>query len=741
MITHISGWQRSSLPNVVGSWHPSASERRRTCKMIRFLGLLPLLFLLACDSGGSRDPNQPQKPSQDGVLVAKISGMIDQPTVAFVHRALRVVEAGSYQALVLDIDTPGGLIDSMNQIESALKRLSASNVITVAYVSNEAFSAGAYIAFSCKRTYMAERSSIGAITPVIMGPAGVVDIPDADVRRKSYSAMRTKVRALLELRPGHTEDLLLLGEAMVDPDMRVIEVTLRQANGLEQRKLMSADRVAALESDESVEIISQQPISQQSPISLTAGEALEFGFSSGTYGTLEEMVREEFGVSLPDRLEPNWSEATVSWLDGFKPVLFVLGFLLLVIEAKTPGIFVPGVMGVLLIGLGFFSSYLVGLADWTEILLFGLGLTCIFVEILVLPGTFIFGLAGFISVVFALILSQQHFVIPENAAEVNILQSNVLDMFWLIVLVIAGAVVLSRYMPRIPWFNRILLSPPEKLTGTSTRFTADEMPRLALAGVEGVTLTDLRPAGSANLGADRYDVVSQGGWIEKGQAVRVVEIQGNRIVVESCETGDKEEGAESGVADIGLLAFLVIVGIGLVIAEVFFVSFGVLSICAAVSFSTAIFLAFLDYGPGTGISFLIISLGGAAAAAYGAIKYLPNTRFGKALILSGDEQARMRHGGQEPDLSGHMDQRGEASSDLRPAGFAILAGKRVDVVTRGEMIEKASPIKVIEVEGNRVVVTLDTDPPANQQDSTTDLSDSAPGGSESEASTPPTNSF
>ncbi|MHC5064004.1 MAG: hypothetical protein ACYTG5_08515, partial [Planctomycetota bacterium] len=245
--------------------------------MIRFLGILPLLLLLGCDSGLGREAGQAQEPTQDGVLVAQISGVIDTPTVAFVHRALRKVEAGSYQALVLDIDTPGGLITAMKEIESALDRLWESNVITVAYVRNQAFSAGAYIAFSCKRTYMAERSSIGAITPVQMGPAGVSDIPDPGVRRKMFSAMRTEVRGLLERREGSTPDLLLLGEAMVDPDMRVIEVTMRRENGLEERKLMSADAVAALEGDDKVEIVSQQPISQQSPISLTAGEALEFG--------------------------------------------------------------------------------------------------------------------------------------------------------------------------------------------------------------------------------------------------------------------------------------------------------------------------------------------------------------------------------------------------------------------------------------------------------------------------------
>lgn len=640
--------------------------------------------------------------SQEAILVVPIEGVIDAPTVALVHRALREVERGGYQALILDIDTPGGQIQSMRDIEATLRSLRESHFPTVAFV-RQAFSAGAYIAFSCSRTFMSEQSSIGAITPVQAGPGGIAGIADEDVRRKLISALRSEVRSLLELRPGSSADLLLLGEAMVDPDMRIFEVRYGRDGGLEERKLVSAETFAALENDAAVEIFSQAPIGHQSPISLTAGEALDFGFSQGTYGSLEEMIREEFNVQRIEVLEPSWSESAVSWLEGFKPMLFVLGILLLVIEAKTPGIFIPGVMGALFIGLGMFSSYLVGLAEWTEILLFVLGLICIFVEILVLPGTLIFGLVGFLCVVLSLILSQQSFILPENASQQAILTDNILGMFWLIVLVVTGVIVLSRFMPKIPWVNRVLLLPPSALTGSSTQFAREMGPDwVALADASGVTLTDLRPAGSAELGDDRVDVVSEGGWIAKGKQVRVVDVQGNRIVVAPLED------PESGVASIGLLAFLVLLGFALVIAEVFFVSFGVLSIAASLSMATAVFLAFLDHGPTTGMSFLILSLGGSAAAIYFGFKYLPQTSIGKALILSGDEQVKMRKAAQEPELGAFMGRFGVASSDLRPAGFAAFDGQRVDVVTRGELIEKGSRLKVIQVEGNRVVVTLDT---------------------------------
>ena len=56
-----------------------------------------------------------------------------------------------------------------------------------------------------------------------------------------------------------------------------------------------------------------------------------------------------------------------------------------------------------------------------------------------------------------------------------------------------------------------------------------------LVGTAGVAATDLRPAGGADLAGERYDVVTQGEFIDRGTAVRVVEVEGFRVVVEAVE--------------------------------------------------------------------------------------------------------------------------------------------------------------------------------------------------------------
>jgi membrane-bound ClpP family serine protease len=370
---------------------------------------------------------------------------------------------------------------------------------------------------------------------------------------------------------------------------------------------------------------------------------------------------------------------------------------------KAPGLVVPGVLGVLLIALGLFSSYLVGLADWTEILLFVLGLGFVGIELFVLPGTIVFGLAGFVSIVLALILSQQTFVLPSNAVQSAILENNLLDILYLLVLVILGAAVFYKFMPKIPFFNRALLEPPDApRTGESTRFERGGGDRAALVGSVGVAVTDLRPSGIFEIsGGVRHDVVSNGGFIARGRSVRVLEAEGNRIVVEAVDNGGS---GESGEVPVEVLFLLVIVGLGMIVAEVFFISAGILSVGAAVSLVSAVFLAFTGHGQAVGFLVLALAAVGAPAALAFALKVLPRTAIGRRILLSGPDHDLVSGAAQEIGLDELRGRTGTTQSVLRPTGFARIDGRRIDVVTRGELIERGAEIEVIEVEGNRVVV-------------------------------------
>ena len=93
--------------------------------------------------------------------------------------------------------------------------------------------------------------------------------------------------------------------------------------------------------------------------------------------------------------------------------------------------------------------------------------------------------------------------------------------------------VVARYLPHIPYANRLVLAPPgEKEGAEDAMASAGTYEALtALLGAVGTAATVLRPAGMARFGDAYVDVVSEGNYIPAGARVQVIEIEGNRVVV------------------------------------------------------------------------------------------------------------------------------------------------------------------------------------------------------------------
>lgn len=157
---------------------------------------------------------------------------------------------------------------------------------------------------------------------------------------------------------------------------------------------------------------------------------------------------------------------------------------------------------------------------------------------------------------------------------------------------------------------------------------------------------------------------------------------------------------------IPVLICMVLVGLALVVAEVFFVSFGVLAVMSGVMLVSAVFYAF-GHDLITGFTFLTFCAIGVPLTIKLAFVVLPRTALGRQLYLSGSDADEVAGAAQEDGLETLIGQCGIAMCDLRPAGYATIAGRRVDVVTRGELIEESSPVKVIKIESNQVFVALE----------------------------------
>jgi membrane-bound serine protease (ClpP class) len=181
-------------------------------------------------------------------------------------------------------------------------------------------------------------------------------------------------------------------------------------------------------------------------------------------------------------------------------------------------------------------------------------------------------------------------------------------------------------------------------------------------------------------------------------------VQGNRVVVASerpgSEGGAASRGGENG--SVGVVILLCVVGLALLVAEVMFVSFGIIATMAGAALFGAVFVAFQE-SISFGVTMVVVEAIAAPIVLAFSFKLLPKTRFGKALILAGPT-VETKAAAADARLSDFQGREGVTLSPLRPAGFARIDGKKVDVVTRGEMLEADCPVVVIEVSGNRVVV-------------------------------------
>jgi len=429
------------------------------------------------------------------VYVIPIDGVIDLGLAPFVERTLTEATAEQAAAVILEINTFGGRVDAAVLIRDALLR---TPVRTIAFVNKRAISAGALIALATTTIAMAEGGTLGAATPVAMGAPGG---PAQPVEEKTVSYMRKEFRATAEARKRPP----LLAEAMVDADVEVPGLS-------EKGKLLT----------------------------LTTDEALEHKIAEVRADTVEAvLMATDLGGADMRRIPQTWAETLVRVLTHpvFSSILLAIGMLGLIIEVQTPGIGLPGGVGLVCLGLFFWGHWLVALAGWEELLLMGTGLVLLVVEIFITPGFGVAGLLGIGALLGGLGLS----VVGAGATWDVMLRAGGRVAASLLLAVI-GAAVMLRALPRLPFGRRLVLE--EELTAQAGYASAPESDR-RWVGKHGTTLTPLRPAGMAEFDGERVDVVSEGVFLEVGQPIHVLRVDGNRIVVRS-GAGEGTGGSHDG---------------------------------------------------------------------------------------------------------------------------------------------------------------------------------------------------
>jgi membrane-bound serine protease (ClpP class) len=194
-----------------------------------------------------------------------------------------------------------------------------------------------------------------------------------------------------------------------------------------------------------------------------------------------------------------------------------------ILEIRSPGFGVPGILGIGSLALFFWGHWLVQLAGWEEILLVGSGFVLLMAEIFVIPG---FGIAGVLGI--AALLSGLSLSLIGGGATWDFILKAVGRVIFSLLLALVGSLVLLRFLPRLPFGKRLILE--TGLAAGEGYASPPETDRNWL-GKGGIAVSPLRPSGIAAVEGERVDVVSDGDFIEAGAQIVVSRVDGNRIVV------------------------------------------------------------------------------------------------------------------------------------------------------------------------------------------------------------------
>lgn len=145
---------------------------------------------------------------------------------------------------------------------------------------------------------------------------------------------------------------------------------------------------------------------------------------------------------------------------------------------------------------------------------------------------------------------------------------------------------------------------------------------------------------------------------------------------------------------------LQLAGVAVVIVEIIVPSAGLLAMLALSIFGYSLYLVFHDISATVGIIFVVADLIIIPALVVAGFKWLARS----PVTLHTELSSKQGVTSQAPELERYLGQEGQAMTDLRPAGMASINGKRIDVVTRGEYIDKGTPIVVLAVSANQIVV-------------------------------------
>ncbi len=455
-----------------------------------------LLFLALV----SASPSQAREEIRAGsVVVVPLEGEVSPPMFLFLRRILKEAESKKAAALILEMNTYGGRLDSAEEITKLLNR---ATLPTYTFINTNAGSAGALIALATQHIYMAPVSAIGAAAPIKSSGEDL----GMTARDKTISYWSALIRGSAN-RNSHNPDV---GEAFMDKEKEV---------KIGDRLIHPKGSLLTLTAQEAAIRIDGKPV-----------------LADGIADSIAEVVQKAGLKGEIVSVQPAGFERLAFWITSLAPLLLLGGMLFAYLEFKIPGASVPGFLAAVCFGLFFLGHYFAGLAGWETVALFVVGVVLVLAEVFLLAhSTILVGVVGLFLMLGALLWAMidrypgQRFL-PTS----SMLIGPVMNLLLAMVAAAIGIVILARYLPRTNLYRRFVLS-ADIPSGPSLAGAAREFrPAVQIApGTAGRAVTTLRPSGKARFGDHVVDVVTEGEFVVAETPVEVISTDGMRLVVKS----------------------------------------------------------------------------------------------------------------------------------------------------------------------------------------------------------------
>ena len=443
----------------------------------------------------------------------------------FKRRVSRAVGQGA-NCLILQFECGQGMAESALEIASFIRDLEKSSRVnpikTIAFHTTRARDLSLIMSLACSKIIMEEGASLGPLDDAL------ISNPETRLR------LRTQLEDLLQEKIASKLEAKLLAEAFLNSSSR-IALVVHKVTG-ETKLIDSEDLVnqPALKLELQIKPFSKED--ENKPLRLRAEQATDsrIGMVNTVAKDVESaLLSENFKMESVPISGTDWLDELAEFLTHpwTRVVLIMLAITCLILEVKMPGISLPGVLSAFFFVLFFWShSQFSGQIFWLAIFLFFLGMILIGVEIFILPGFGITGIAGILLVLGSLgLVAYGHW--PKNPDEWVGLGKSMAPYGISCMGALVSVVIIAQFLPSMPMTSKLFLKPRDN--DDQPLFAEDELHQglAGLLGSIGVAETSLHPSGKAKFGDHWLDVVSDGGFIVQGAKIKVCQIEGGKIVV------------------------------------------------------------------------------------------------------------------------------------------------------------------------------------------------------------------